>query len=160
MKETLLIITLLFSYNANAAPKPSPKGLEGWGDSGVGIYVTDYTKLDKDFPLKSIKNKVKLRLRQSGFGIDVRVGSSDILINAIPINFDGRVTGYSVRIEIQRLMYFNPLNEFSDNVTHYALVTAEDYVLISPKSDLIKLIDQLMDRFLLEYLEANPKKKE
>ena len=62
MKNTLLIITLLFSFNAADQPivkgvKPvtSVGGLEGWGRNGVKIISEDYSNRDKNYHLKAIK---------------------------------------------------------------------------------------------------------
>ena len=46
-------------------PTHSRTGLEGWGKNGVRIIVYDYSKLDKNFPLKAIETRVELRLRQA-----------------------------------------------------------------------------------------------
>ena len=94
MKNTLLIITLLFSFSAIAdelpkkspaivvgrdVPKTSFTGLEGWGGKkhrnnkepmGVTIEVKDYSKMDKNFPINAIKTKVELRLRQAGITVN------------------------------------------------------------------------------------------
>ena len=88
MKNLILLISLIVcSYNAIGAGKYSLTGLEGWGKKGVFIVIEDYSKDDKNFPLKAIKTKVELRLRQAGIKVNDKITDYAILIVADPILF-------------------------------------------------------------------------
>ena len=158
MKSTLLLITLLFSLNAFGAIKYSDTGLEGWGKKGVMVRVIDYSKRDKNFPLKSIKTKVELRLLQAGIKINDKFTGHDIVINAQPINVGGRIVGYAVVISARRPMQFQALDNTGKLVTYGILANSRTYGGGCGASDLITFIDSSMDNFLLDHLKANPKK--
>jgi len=159
MKNTLLLITLLFSFSAfGAVSKYSSTGLEGWGKKGVNIEVADYSKRDKNFPLKSIRTKVELRLLQAGIKVSDKVTGYDIYINAQPDILGDRIIGYSVRIKADRLMEFKALDNTGKLVTYKTFANSRSYGGGCGTPDLIRFIDSLMDDFLLDYLKSNPKK--
>ena len=160
MKNLILIFTLFFSLSAfGAEPKFSPTGLEGWGKNGVRIEIGDYSDRDKNFPLKEIKTKVELRLLQAGIKGDNKPTGQYIIINALPRILGDRVSGYAVSIEVERPMEFKVFDN-TGIVTYNTVATVKSYGGGCGASDLITFIDSSMDNFLLDYLKANPKKKE
>ena len=136
----------------NGADKPiktSVYGLEGIAESGLGIVVEDYSKIDKTFNKKAIENQVELRLRQAG----IKVGGNDVYlyINALPYhNF--------MRLSIQA----NRTVTFEANGKTYEKfgATVWEEGGIFGKSLLREQINKGIDAFLLDYLKANPKKTE
>ena len=160
MKTTLLLTTLLFSFNAiGAEPKFSKTGLEGWGENGVRIVVVDYTKEDKSFPIKAIHTKVESRLRQAGIKV-TDDAYHDVNINAQPILVGDRLVGYAVRCQVQRPIQFHTPDNKRNLVTYDGMGAFRGYNGICGDDNLIKFIDSRMDKLLLDYLKANPKKKE
>ena len=178
MKNTLLLIAIIFSFNAIGADKPKTEfdkhgnivtdigavkftttGLEGWGKKGVRIEVLDYSDRDKNFPLKAIKTKVELRLLQAGINASRPTSAFPcIIIDAHPIGSGSTVVGYAVSIGAMRQMEFKALDNTGKLVTYSTFADTQRYGGISPSSGLITFIDKQMDKLLLDYLKANPKK--
>jgi len=181
MKNTLLLITIIFSFNAFGADKPktefdkqgnlvtdigavkySPTGLEGWGKKiGTYIEVRPDPKIDKNFPIKSIETKVELRLRQSGIKV-ANIPTADtppLLVDIYPVQASGETLGYWIVIRAKRLVKFEALDINGKMVTYEAMASNKRYGGIAPHSKLIPFIDSLMDDFLLDHIKANPKKE-
>ena len=129
------------------------------GKKGVRITVEDYSKDDKNFPLKAIETKIELRLRQAGIKVSDKFTGRSILIHTQPINAGGRVTGYAVSIKPIRIMEFTALDNTGKLVTYETSVsTIKTYGGIAPDDRLIPFIDKHMDTLLVDYLKANPKR--
>ena len=128
------------------------------GKKGVRITVEDYSKDDKNFPLKAIRTKVELRLLQAGIKGSGKGSGQDILINAQPIKDGSGVTGYAFQIKPRRIMEFKALDNSGKVVTYLTVASSKVYGGICGASRLIPSIDKNMDKFLLDYLKANPKK--
>ena len=179
MKNTLLLITILFSFHAFGADKPktefdkqgnlvtdigaskvSKTGLEGWGKKGVAILIDDYSEGDGTFPLKEIKRKVELKLLQAGIKATDKLTGADIIIKAQPTEVGDRIVGYAVSIRTKRMMEFKALDNTGKLVTYRIFASSSQYGGLCGPDSLIKFIDILMDQLLLDYLKANPKKKD
>ncbi|MBT3710127.1 MAG: hypothetical protein HOG19_11845, partial [Gammaproteobacteria bacterium] len=94
MKKLLALSIALLSLNLYGAEKPiiSKDGLEGWGSQkGVGIFVEDYSDIDKKFDKKAIENQVELKLRLAGIEIAKGFSFEKTLINMQPIFVGGKV---------------------------------------------------------------------
>ena len=158
MNKLLTISILLLSLNLYGADKPiySRTGLEGWGkEGGVYIWVEDYSDGYKSFDLKAIKNLVELKLRLAGIKITQAPPSHTIYINMHPIQLRERLIGYHLKIEPQRILTFKYNKK---EYTSYGSCNM-GYGGVSP-INYRPFLEKQMDGFLLDYLKANPKKKE
>ena len=163
--KKLILILLLFGLSAVGADKPlrffSINNLEGFGKGGITIEVVDYSDEDKTFNEKAIENQVELRLRQSGVKVNydsiaAQTGSTNyLLINAMPVTYNGSLIGYAVTIHAKRAITFE-----ANDKTYWKGSTGVWYTggLVS-KGNLKTDINNYMDQFLLDYLKANPKKE-
>ena len=159
MKNLILIISLMVcSYNTIGAAKFSYTGLEGWGKKGVGIVIEDYSKDDKNFPLKSIRTKVELRLRQAGIKVVDKFAGADIVIDAQPVIIGDRIFGHAVSINAGRLMEFKAPDNTGILETYTTYANSKRYGGMAPAGGLVNQIDSLMDNLLLDCLKENPKK--
>ena len=178
MNRIILVISILFSFNAFGADKPKTEfdkhgnivtdigavkpsltGLERWGKNGVTIFIQDYSKDDKTYPLKAIKTKVELRLLKEGIKVSDKYTGHTIIINAQPTRTGDRVDGYAVIIKAMRRMQFDALDNTGKLVTYRTVANSKDYGGNCGSKGLISFIDEQMDDLLLNYLKANPKKK-
>jgi len=161
MKNSLLLITLLFSFNAfGAKSKYSDTGLEGWGKSKVFLNLSALTLINA-FQKQAVRNKIELRLRQADIPL-VNRANEDIatdlqfalMVHITPVIVNSNIAGYSVSIKPERRVVY------SDNIgiTYWSFAAFGNYSGVS-SDKLIPFIDSLMDKFLLDYLKANPKKE-
>ena len=127
-------------------------GLEGIAKDGMRIVIEDYSKFDKEFDKKAILNQVKLRLLQAGIKVNGTPSASYFLINANPVVFGGEVIGYTLRIEAKRSV------TFAANGKIYGQLGVPVWKAGGQVHRLTGHIDRYMDKFLLDYLKANPKK--
>ncbi len=149
-----LLILLLFGFNANGATY-SYTGLEGIAKDGLDIFIEDYSKYDKTSDKKAMNNQVELKLRLAGIRVNNRAGNV-IYVEAQPVKVGGRIVGYAMSIKAYRRDV-----TFEANNKQYrcsAAVWTEHG--ITPDATDGKLLNKIMDIFLLAYLKANPKKKE
>ena len=152
MKKLLALSIALLSLNLYGAEKLnfSKNGLEGWGKKeGVAVIVEDYSKHDKTFDKKAIENQVKLRLLQAGIKVNDDSGAY-IYINALPYH-----NYIKLNVKARRLVTFTVNGKIYSKV-----VSVWDFGSIFGKSHLRDSINEDMDKFLLDYLKANPKKNE
>jgi len=169
--KKLLLLLLLFGFSAVGADKPikpltgiqelnfakpSSTGLEGIAKNGIKIYVEDYSDKDKDFDKEAIENQVKLRLIQAGVKVNAKTTflarSSDthLYINAFPY------ANYTMfNMQVMRWVII-PANgkTYRKRCSVWSLGSGFG------KNRLRESINEDMDKFLLDYLKANPKKKE
>ena len=159
MKTIILTLISILSLGAyGQGINVSLTGLEGWGKkAGVVILVEDYSKFDKSFDAKAIKTKVELKLRLAGIKIakEKPFSYDSIVINAIPVEVGRRIVGYAVNITLRRRMNF----EYAGKTYIAFGATQKPYGGIAPASKLLADIDQTMDKILVDYLKANPKKE-
>lgn len=169
MKNLILLFAavVLVGVNANGADKPivfpdgsiiSSTGLEGIGESGMLVVVNDYSEQDKTFDVKAIQNQVALRLAQAGIKVYEeydRRNSGWIVFKAEPLAPTGNNL-YYFSLEANRRV------QFEANGKTYKLPSATVWSKGGSvgKERLRDGINKLMDSFLLDYLKANPKKKE
>jgi len=154
MKILIAISIGILAFNGYGQVKFSVNGLEGWGKKqGVKIIVEDYSKKDKTFDIKAIKNQVELKLRLAGIKIGDKDLFDNIHITLQPIHVGDRLTGYYLIITPIRNMTFvyNGIKYivFIGRTTHYGGVSPPNYR---------KFMEQQLDELLLDYLKANPKK--
>ena len=156
MKKTLLLIAL-FSLNLYGADRTffSLNGLEGWGKGGVRILVDDYSKFEKTFDKKAIESQVEFKLRLAGFNIANKSNHYFFTVNALPVRVRSKVVGYALIIEAKRMVSFE-----ANSRTYLGAASLWDYARVAPASKLGDSIEKYMDKFLLDYIKANPKKKE
>jgi hypothetical protein len=159
MKKLLAISVALTSLSLYGADKPifSRHGLEGWGKKqGVKIRVEDYSYKDKTFNAQAIKNQIELKLRLAGIQINDKTSVDTIFINCLPDRIGERLIGYSIAIRPTRYMNFEYNGKkyicFQSNAKRYGGVCGVNTFKLN--------IDKYMDELLLNYLKANPKKKE
>ena len=164
MNKLLLLSIALLSVNLYGQERPaiSLTGLEGWAKAdptqnkpeGVSIRVEDYSKRDKAFDVKAIENQVELKLRLAGIKIHKVVTADRIYINMQPIELGGRVVGYYLLIEPSRKMTFKHKGKsyvsYVAKLTKYGGATPPKYK---------EALDDWLNRLLLDYLKANPKKE-
>ena len=139
----------------------SLNGLEGFANSpfttlvkhGIAVAVEDYSDVDKTFDVKAIKNQIELRLIQSG--IKIANQSGFLHINVQPIPEGAGVVGYVVSIEAKRGVTFE-----ANGKTYEKIATVWQDGGLTPVDELRPTINKYTDKFLLDYLKANPKKKE
>ena len=153
--KKLLLLLLLFGFSAIGADRPiiSSTGLEGIAEYGINITVEDYSNKDKDFDKKAIGNQVRLRLLQAGIKFN-HDANTFLVINAQPVISGKELVGYSLSIGARRIVEFNVNGK---KYRKFATVWSKGG-LVPPK--LRDAINEDMDQFLLDYLKANPKKKE
>ena len=154
MKKLLALSIALLSLNLYGAEKPIPSktGLEGWGKKeGVSIVVEDYSRIDKTYDMRAIKNQVELKLRLAGIKISQRFSDDYIHINMMPIRQNDKVIGYTIQIKTRRDMTFKyngkEYRATADSSQHGGLCSI-DYRLE---------LDKHLDKLLINYLKANPK---
>ena len=159
MNKLITISVVLLSLNLHgAAPKLeiSATGLEGWGKKeGVNISVEDYSHIYPFFDVKDISNIVELKLRLAGIKVTDKNSSDEINISMMPDMIGGRLFGYTMNIRASRKMHFKY------NEKEYAAYGSSNEVYGGKIETNYKLhIDRYIEKFLLDYLKANPRKKE
>ena len=153
--KKLLLLLLLFGFSANGADKPidSDTGLEGIAKDGMGILVEELSKLDKTLNKKPIENQVKLRLVQAGIKIN-KDADSRLDINATPIYVSEKtIMAYVLWAYLSRDVTFEANGKKYERVAAVWAIHG-----IYGKDNLREGINTIMDKFLLDYLKANPKK--
>lgn len=154
--KKLLLLLLLVGFNAEAIDKDakySTTGLEGIDDFGIRVGVENYKHLYKDFDQKAIANQVELRLRQAKLDYNDK-GRNVIIINPYPVILSNKLMGYSMQITVMRNVRW--IAKSVEYETVAVLWSRGGISSPSPRA----FIDGVMDEFLLDYLKANPKKKE
>jgi len=149
--KKLLLLLLLFGVNANGADKPilSVTGLEGIAESGLKIVVEGYSYPDNTFNKEAVENQVKLRLVQAG----IKLGAGlDAYLNIYAQPYNSYI---NLNIQVRRKVTFE-----ANGKTYRKVVTVWETGGAVGKDKLRDEINRLMDKFLLDYLKANPKKKE
>ena len=155
--KKLLLLLLLVGVNANGAdsfPVFSVFGLEGIAKDGITINVGDSSKtLNK----KNIQNQIELRLTQAGVKINPKkTGIPFLTFKAMDIlQGQSDVLGHVIQISVSRMMQYE-----GNDIRRNAIAKVWDKWAIVPKGKERDVINIFMDEFLLEYLKANPKKKD
>ena len=151
--KTLLTL-LVFGFSANGATY-SYTGLEGIAKDGLDILIEGYSKIDKTFDKKAIENQVELKLRLAGIRVNKRAGNY-IYVNARPHPMGVKTGGYAISIEAYR----RDVTFEANNKQYRCDASVWHTGSITPADDLRDSINEHMDEFLLDYLKANPKKKD
>ena len=153
--KKLLLLLLFVGFNANGADELiiSRTGLEGIAKDGLLIFVP----ASKGIDVKAIENQVELRLVQAGVKVNKKEIAHNILfLHAQPIENSSGVIGYALDVEAKRTIKFE-----ANGKTYWSTgVAVWDTGGIVGKDDLKEVINIYMDAFLLDYLKANPKKKD
>ena len=164
-----ILLTVLFCLSlpligADKKLTYSHTGLEGIAKDGIVVIVEDYSKYDKTFDKKAIENQIKLRLIQAEVKVVPAVSkvslkpslSSGFYLRIIaqphPL---GTKYGYSGRVKAVRTVTFE-----ANGKKYYKSATVWDSGAIEPSGKLREGLNKHMDKFLLDYLKANPKKNE
>ena len=157
MNKLLAISIALLSVSLYGADKLnlSYKGLEGWGkEGGINIVIEDYSNIDKTFDEKAISNIVELKLRLAGIKVTDKLSFDGIYINLNQIVAAKKIVGYAVNIRPQRTIFFRyngkEYTKYNSTTDNYGGISSRNY---RPS------IESLMDKLLLDYLKANPKKE-
>jgi hypothetical protein len=141
--------------------KFSQYGLEGISEFGILIADLDKATLEMGLSKKLIKRTVELKLRLAG--IKVVESSTQLIVvtyKVHPFIVDGALVGHEVSL---RLSMRQPvLLERNRDYVVFAVPTWDDGSLnLLPKSSgtgaVIDQLEMIMDKFLLQYLKANPK---
>ena len=115
----------------------------------MSIIVEDSS--DKGIATKAIENQVKLRLLQAG----IKVGDKEVLAAYFYINAKALDNNIVLNIHAKRIMTFE-----ANGKTYKTVGSVWNTGGTLGKLRLRSAIDQCIDEFLLDYLKANPKKKE
>ena len=181
MKKLLALSVALLSVSLYGADKSAPKldsknglpivegkpiwsrsGLEGIAKKGISVYVHDWSNSDKTFDKEAIKNQVELRLKLAGVKI-LGGGVPQLEIDAQPsVKQDGEYVEYRLGVRVVRAVTFDA-NGKTYSTAGIAWGTGLHFAAQAqflPTSKLREGINKHMDKFLLAYLKANPKKKE
>jgi len=153
MRILIAAIIGILAFNGYGQPIQSKTNLEGWGKDGIQIEIHDFSRVDRTFNMKAISNQVEIKLRRAGFQIAKGFATDKIYVNCGPIVTGNGVTGYSLRIQAERVMTFN-----NNGIQYFSFASGKWYGGIIPNALLRNRIDVYMDALLLDYLKANPKK--
>ena len=156
MKNIILIFTLFFSLSAfGAEAKGSSTGLEGIAKDGIKISIIDYRDsiLDYGDRKKEMENQVGLELRLAEIKVN-KDASNHIVVNAQPVlPKNGKAYLYTVSVSARRRMTYQ-----ANGKQYWFIATVWDKTGINSPEKLRETINEHMDKFLLDYLKANPKK--
>ena len=157
MMKKIILVLAVFSLDLCAADQAlaSLKGLEGWGTGGVRILVDDHSKFEKTFDRKTIEEQVELRLRLAGLRVSDNSNHFFFTVNALPVRVGNRVVGYALIVEAKRKATFE-----ANDKTYQGVASLWDIAGVTPASKLTDKIERYMDRFIQDYVKANPAKKE
>ena len=164
MKKLLALSIALLSLNLYGAAY-SHTGLEGWGKKGSGLSPDiegvailiemgkPNAKEDKTYDINAIKNQVELKLKLADIKVTTKGVNTNLLyINITEFRTNERLVGYAIDIRPQRVVMYKVNDKFYRRVVamnNYGGVSSTKYK---------DLIDDLMNKLLLDYLKANPKK--
>ena len=156
MIKKIVLVLAVFSLDLCAADQTlaSLQGLEGWGKGGVRILIDDHSKFEKTFDRKTIEEQVELKLRLAGFRVSDNSNHFFFTVNALPVRVGTRVVGYALIVEAKRKATFK-----ANDKTYQGVASLWDFSGITPTSKLTDKIERYMDRFILDYVKANPEKK-
>jgi hypothetical protein len=154
MKNTLLIITLLFSFSAIGADKPtaSVNGLEGFGIDGVKIGVLNPEKHTAQ-EVKAIEHQSELALLKVGLKRNNNA-TDNIQIDVTDLEIDGSFKLNDSRIFVQRRIEWENKDEKRYVGWGYVLATGTNF---NSNSRAVNL-DNVLRVVTSGYLKANPKK--
>ena len=158
--KKLILILLLFGFSA-VGEEFSRTGLEGIAKDGLKISVNGETFVPT-FDVKAIRNQVELKLRPAGIRVNNRAGNfiyvtaQPVLTNKRTDNFGDRILAYALRVKAYR----RDVTFEANNKQYRCSAAVWDRGGIASQNKLRDAINEFMDQFLLDYLKANPKKKE
>ena len=149
----MLAVMVLVHFRASGA-EYSVRGLEGVGSDGLLVIVEEYP--GEKQTAKAIKKQVELRLLQSGIKIGGKSTRSALYVNPHGNSSGGKATGlFYLMVEVKRPVNFK--HQEKEYETRAIVWDTGGYV---GRDNIRKAIDVMMDMFLVDYLKANPKKKE
>ena len=157
--KKLLLLLLSVGVNASEADLPivSKTGLEGIASNGIRIAVETAQIGAVDTLI--VENKVKICLLQNGIEFThknpLRLPST-IYVNPYPIkDREGTMLGWMMFIKVSRATdYENNGKKFTTEAAVYTEMA------LAPPEGLTKILEAMLDKFIVAYLKANPKKKE
>ena len=159
MKNTLLIITLFFSFNAIGADKIewSKSGLEGFGEDGLAVMVEARAPAQKNQDSKAIKMQVESLLKNAGFKInDVNNTEDSVWIAITPIKVNDIAVLHHASLQTNRIVEYT--TKAGKRYKHHAALRS--YGWWPSKISEKELVEGIVGQFIGDWKKANPKKKD